>query len=304
MEAVQERDLTGSRVSHYAIVDFIGEGGMGRVYRARDERLRRDVAVKVLNEGDGSGQHRPGELMAEARALSRLSHPHVAAIYDFVSDAGRDFLIMEFVPGATLKDVVAGGPLPLAEVLRLGKQMVWGLAAAHSARVVHRDIKPGNLKVTSRGDLKILDFGLARLMPGSVTNDVSTGTPSGFGPAGTVPYMSPEQLRCEGADERSDIFSAGVVLYEMAAGRPAFPQRQLAQLIDAILHQDPIPLSTVNPFVPLPLERIVTRAMEKQPSLRYQSAAELAEALERLSTPPSLEGRTGRPGSWLAGLLG
>ena len=284
MEAqVQAVDLLGSQVSHYSIVGLIGAGGMGRVYRARDRRLRRDVAIKVLKSEPSMTPPRRSGLIDEARALSRFSHPHVAGIYDFVTESGRDFIVMEFVSGATLKEIVASGPLPLEEVVRLGTQMLAGLNAAHTARIVHRDIKPANLKVTSSGELKILDFGLAAPMPWSGPYEGTSDTSAALWPAGTLAYMAPEQLLGEPIDERSDIFSAGAVLYEMASGTPAFPQRQIARLFDAILHEDPPPLTAVNPFVPLALERVVMEAIAKNPMDRQASAAELSEALVALT---------------------
>jgi serine/threonine protein kinase len=304
MQVVHESNLTGSRISHYAIANLIGSGGMGQVYRGRDERLRRDVAIKVLASVVESRPHLRHRLIVEARALSRLSHPHVAGIYDFVTEAGRDFIIMEFVSGATLKSIVADGPLPLAEVIRLGRQMVRGLAAAHAAQVVHHDIKPGNLKVTSSGDLKILDFGLATAVPCRASAEISTESGSRFEPAGTLPYMAPEQLRGEVADGRSDIFSVGAVLYEMATGRLAFPQQQLAQLIEAILHQDPIPPSALNPFLPLAFERVVMKAMEKEPGERHQSAGELGDEIDGLTAAATRKpARASRLRDWVAALL-
>jgi serine/threonine protein kinase len=222
--------------------------------------------------------------MSEARVLSRLNHQHVARIYDFVTRGGRDFIVMEFVSGATLRDILAVGPLPPSEVQRLGAQVARGLASAHSANIVHRDIKPTNLMITSLGELKILDFGVARLLPAGAILDNGTRTPSTSSVvvAGTVPYMAPEQLRGEPVDERSDIFGVGAVLYEMATGSRAFPQRSVATLVEAILYDDPPAPSTVNPYVPLALERIVVTAMQKERAARYQSAAALASALEQL----------------------
>jgi eukaryotic-like serine/threonine-protein kinase len=304
MEAVQVADLTGSRVSHYAIVDLIASGGMGQVYHARDERLRRDVAIKVMGRDSDERPELHRDLKAEALALSRLNHPHVAGIYDFLTEAGRDFIVMEFVSGATLADIIAGGPLPMPEVYRLGRQLIRGLAAAHAAQVVHRDIKPANLKITSSGDLKILDFGLATVSHGAGTSDVSTVQSSAFGPAGTLPYMAPEQLSGDAADERSDIFSAGAVLYEMATGRQAFPQRQLAKLIDAVLHHDPIAPSLMNPYVPKGFEGVVMKAMRKDAGDRFQSAAELAEALASSSATPTKGHVTAaRRLAWLTGVV-
>ena len=281
MDPAQDRDFTGHTVGHYSIVALIATGGQGRVYRGRDRRLRRDVALKVLTS---RCQQQPVErrrLILEARALSRLNHQHIAGVYDFLTEGGRDFMVMEFVSGATLRDILAGGPLPPAEVVRLGAQLARGLAAAHAANVVHCDVKPGNIKITSSGELKILDFGLATLLPAGVVPDSETRTSTG--PVrGTVPYMSPEQLRGEKADQRSDIFSTGLVLYEMATGTPAFPQRSLAQLVDAIQHVDPLPPSAVNPLVPGALEDVILKAMHKDPWDRPASAIDVAVSLETL----------------------
>jgi serine/threonine protein kinase len=303
--ANDQTDLIGTTLSRYAIVDLIGSGGMGRVYRARDGRLQRHVAIKVCNRLRGSQADVEPQLEAEARALSRLSDPHIAAIYDFLSESERDFIVMEFVAGVTLKELLVNGPLPFPEVVRLGKQMMQGLAAAHHAQLVHRDIKPANLKVTPTGELKILDFGLAQLLPpASDKNDarqLTTRTHTEFGVVGTIPYMSPEQF-CGGlADERSDIFSAGAVLYEMATGREAFPQNTMGSLVDAILHQEPVDPSLINREVPAAFDDLVGRAMEKRPSHRYQRASELEAALDALSV--------GRRASrapfsqWLSGIL-
>ena len=307
MDAANDHaDLIGTTVSRYAIVDLIGSGGMGHVYRARDERLQRHVAIKVCNRQQGSPADFEPQLEAEARALSRLSHPHIAAIYDLLSEPDSDFIVMEFVAGATLKELLMNGPLPFPEVLRLGKQMMQGLAAAHHAQLVHRDIKPANLKVTPAGELKILDFGLAQLLPSASgtkpSSDLTTRSHLDLGVVGTMPYMSPEQLCGDLATEQSDIFSAGAVLYEMATGRQAFPQTRTALLVDAILHRRPVGPSVLNPEVPAAFDHLVGRAMEKWPPLRYQSAGELEAALDALS----VRRRASRPAfaQWLKGILG
>jgi serine/threonine protein kinase len=304
--ANSQADLIGTTVSRYAIVDLIGSGGMGHVYRARDGRLQRHVAIKVCNRQRGLEAEAEPQLETEARALSRLSHPHIAAIYDLLSESERDFIVMEFVAGVTLKELLVNGPLPFPEVIRLGKQMMQGLAAAHDAQLVHRDIKPANLKVTPTGELKILDFGLAQLLPSAsgkqAAREVTTRSHIEFGLAGTMPYMSPEQLCGEAADERSDIFSAGAVLYEMATGLQAFPQTRMARLVDAILHHEPLGPSLLNPDVPPAFDDVVGRAMEKCPAHRYQCASELVEALDALGV------RRRRPRAafshWLLGILG
>ena len=281
MNAALDVDLTGARVSHYVIVGAIAAGSMGQVYLGRDEYLRRHVAIKVLrNSRPGAGREQ--RLLTEARLHAQFSHPCVATVYDFVEHDGREYLIMEFVPGVTLTETLASGPLPGGEVLRLGVQLSRGLAAAHTAGVIHRDLKPQNIKLTPAGHLKIVDFGIAVVSPLHNLAESAIETHSSVDHAGTVPYMAPEQLRGSLADERSDIFSAGAVLYEMATGQPAFPQRTLADLVDAVQHRDPPPLVAVNPFVPAGLERIVSRALQKEPERRFASAGALGGALRSL----------------------
>ncbi len=284
MEPVQDQDLTGTTVSRYTIVAMIAAGGQGTVYRGRDQQLCRDVAIKVLNPERVPDPAARRRLKVEAQVLSRLNNPYVAGVHDLVTERGRDFMVMEYVPGATLREVLAGGPLPVPEVLRLGRQLARGLAAAHDAYIVHCDVKPANIKITTSGELKILDFGLAKLMPAAAVLDNASRTGSDGAVMGTVPYMSPEGLRGETTDRRIDIFSAGAVLYEMATGFPAFPQRNLARLVEAIQHAEPQAPSVVNPSVPLALENVIVRAMQKEPGARYQHALEMAESLEELTS--------------------
>jgi serine/threonine-protein kinase len=283
-----QNDLTGRTIGRYRVMGLLGAGGMGRVYRAQDGALRRDVAIKVLNATPDGRSWRGHDPMAEARALSRLNHPRVATIYDLVSDSGHDFIVMELVPGRTLKEILDTGALPFADVLRLGQQLLLGLAAAHAVQLIHCDIKPSNLKVTPAGELKILDFGLARLMPSAGVLDLSEPTLAEFRGAGTVPYMSPEQFRGKAPDERSDIFSAGTVLYEMATGRAAFPERNVSELTYAILHEQPIPPSRVIAGVPTAFDVVVRKAMAKHPRDRYQWATDLSDALEQIEIAQSL----------------
>jgi serine/threonine protein kinase len=280
MELLKDVDFTGRTIDRYAILALIRAGGQGRVYRGRDDVLRREVAVKVLNpEHTLRGCSRAG-LITEARALSRLTHQNVAAVYDFVTQDAREFLVMEFIAGATLEEVLAGGPLPPTEVLRLGSQLARGLGAIHAAHIAHCDIKPGNLKIASNGVLKIVDFGLARQLS-SVLHDSAPTT--GLTLVGTFPYMAPEVLCGEAPDQRSDVFSAGAVLYEMATGGRAFPQQTLPALVHAIEHNEPVAPSRVNPAVPVALDRVVLTALQKLPVRRYQTGAELARALDALS---------------------
>jgi len=260
---------------------------MGVVFRARDERLERDVALKVLSPGLLADEAARQRFRKEALALSRLSHPHIATVHDFDTQDGIDFLVMEWIPGETLDARLAAGALAEKEVLHLGVQFAQGLVAAHAAGVVHRDLKPGNLRVSSDGRLKILDFGLAKLVrPASDEATQSLGETSA-GPAGTLPYMAPEQLRDEPADVRSDIYAAGAVLYELATGQRAFPQTSGPLVVEAILHQGPASPSSINRRISPGLQTVLLKAMDKDPERRYQSARELLVDLERLRTPSS-----------------
>ncbi|HXG86873.1 MAG TPA: serine/threonine-protein kinase [Vicinamibacterales bacterium] len=301
MATLHTDPLIGTRLSHYRLCAQVGSGAMGTVYRAHDERLRRDVAVKVLG-GCRTDGGLCTSLVNEAQMLSRLNHPNIAAVYDMGVLDGREFVVLEFVPGCTLQEMLVGGPLAPREVARLGAQMARGLAAAHAEGVIHRDVKPANIKVTPAGDLKLLDFGVARLA--GETRAQRSATDDFTGPVGTVPFMSPEQVRCETLDERSDIFSAGGVLFYMATGRPAFPQPQLGCLIDALLHLDPIRPSVINPNIPPALEAVLLRALRKRPEDRYQSAAQLAAALnataEQLARTREYTWRAIWPSTWRA----
>ena len=283
MAEIRREDLTNSTVGHYAVIALIATGGQGLVYRGRDESLGRDVAMKVLNVDRQRDPVARRRLMFEARVLSLVNHPHIARIYDYQTHRGRDFLVMEFVPGATLRDVLAGGPLPASEVIRLGSQLADGLAAAHDANVVHLDIKPANIKITSAGELKLLDFGIAKLLPSGAVADRAVKTPPDDVVVGTVPYMSPEQVRGEPADPRSDVFSLGTVLYEMTTGCRAFLHRDVARLIETVQYEDPPLPSRVNPLVPLALERVIVQAMQKAPDDRPPSAADVVAALNDMT---------------------
>src|ERR1700680_4703994 len=270
--------MIGQTLGHYRIVEKIGAGGMGEVYRARDEHLERDVALKVLPAGTLADEAVRRRFRKEALALSKLNHPNIATAFDFDTQHGVDFLAMELIPGLTLSGKLADGPLVEREVLRLGAQLAEGLAAAHAQGVVHRDLKPGNLMIAPDGRLKILDFGLATLLHPSGDPDLTRSITETTSVSGTLPYMSPEQLRGPPVDARSDVYAAGAVLYEMASGHRAFPQRQGAELIGAILHQSPTSLG--NQGITLARGNEMMKALEKEPSRRYQSARELLVALE------------------------
>jgi eukaryotic-like serine/threonine-protein kinase len=279
----------GQRFGRYRIEEEIGAGGMGVVYRAYDEKLERDLAIKVLTPGALNDEAARKRFRNEARILSRLNHPCIQTIHDFDAFEGQDYLVSELVPGLSLDAHLRSGALPEKEVVRLGFQLAQGLAAAHKAGVLHRDLKPANLRVTIDGRLKILDFGLATLSRDAVlslsTTETMATAPSGI--AGTLPYMSPEQLLGEEVDHRSDIYSAGVVLFELATQRLPFNDSLVPKLTNAILHQAPPALKGLAPKLSIEFEHIVLKCLEKDPELRYQSAKELATDLRRLEATSS-----------------
>jgi eukaryotic-like serine/threonine-protein kinase len=276
--------MLGRTISHYRIVAKLGAGGMGVVYRAHDEQLERDVALKVLTPGTLANETARQRFRREALALAKLNHPNIETVYEFGSEDGIDFLVMELITGIALHYKLAGGALPEKEVLRLGSQLADGLEAAHAQGIIHRDLKPGNLHITKDDRLKILDFGLAQWVPtGDHDNQALTVTKAQE-VNGTLHYMAPEQLRGQRADQRTDIYSAGAVLYEMATGKRPHPQTSGPQLISAILEHPLPPPSSHNGQITAALESIIVKALDKDPSRRYQSARELHIDLERLST--------------------
>ena len=257
---------------------------MGVVYRAHDERLDRDVALKVLPVGSLGDEDARRRFRKEALALSKLNHPHIATIHDFDSQDGTDFLVMELISGKALSNVIREGGLSDSEVRDLSSQLADGLVALHGHGIVHWDLKPGNLRLTADGRLKILDFGLARLLQ-PVTSDqtvTSTGTPE-F--AGTLPYMAPEQVRGEAIDARTDVYAAGAVMYELATGRPLFPGARGAELVSAILSQTPAKPKAINPQLSDSLEHIILSALSKDRTTRLSSSADLQKALTQVGPP-------------------
>ena len=276
--------MIGQRLSHYRIVEQIGAGGMGVVYRAHDEQLDRDVAIKVLRPGSLVDESARKRFRKEALSLARLNHPNIATVHEFSSQDGVDFLVIEYIAGVTLDAKLGRGPLPATEVSRLGVQLAAGLAAAHEQGVVHRDLKPGNLRLTTDGRLKILDFGLAQFTPQASDLGVTMTMTQSQEASGTVPYMSPEQLSGEVADARSDIWAAGAVLFEMATGKRPFRQTVPALLINAILNSTAEAPSIINPEIPATLDHVILKALERDRARRYQSAGELGVDLERHAT--------------------
>ncbi len=277
--------MIGQTLSHYRIVEKLGAGGMGEVYRAHDEQLDREVALKILPAGALADEAARKRFRTEALTLAKLSHPHIGVVHEFGTQDGVDFLVMEYISGTTLSQRLAAGSLPEKEIVRLGEQIAAALEEAHEQAVIHRDLKPANIMVTLKGQAKVLDFGIAKLVrpAGEMTtaDTLSETQPM----AGTLPYMAPEQLGGESADARTDIYAAGVVLYEMATGKRPFREALVSRLIDSILHQSPVAPRAMNPRISPELERIILKCLEKEPENRYQSAKELAVDLRRLALP-------------------
>jgi eukaryotic-like serine/threonine-protein kinase len=278
----------GTKLGQYEILSHLGAGSMGEVYRARDSRLNRDVAIKVLPALVSSDPQRLLRFEHEARATAALNHPNILVVYQMGTYEGMPYLVSELLEGMTLTEVLRRGPLPLRKATEYGIQIAHGLAAAHEKGVVHRDLKPDNLFVTREERVKILDFGLAKLnQPQEVpTNLAITVTRPGVA-MGTIGYMSPEQVRGQAVDHRTDIFALGAILYEMVMGRTTFQKPTEADTISAILNEDPTRISQLAPDTPAALEKVVHRCLEKNASQRFQSASDLAFALEALSDAPT-----------------
>ncbi len=282
--------MIGKTLGHFRILDKVGEGGMGAVYRAQDLTLQREVALKFLPAELAADPAARQRLLKEARAASRLNHPNIATVYEVGEENGASFIAMELVQGESLKEVLLRGTPPRAQFLEVARQIAEGLSEAHNSGVLHRDIKPGNIMLDTKGRVKILDFGLARFAgkernPGEAPETFMTRTATEWSTGGTVPYMSPEQLRGEETDTRSDIFSFGVMLYECLSGRRPFRGETSIDVLHTILRQAPAPLRATVPDISPELEQLVERCLAKSPDERFRSMAEVLQSLQRIAAP-------------------
>src|SRR5437667_2398304 len=274
--------FVGQTLGHYRVIEQIGAGGMGVVYRAHDEQLDRDVAIKLLPPGMLADELTRKRFRKEATTLAKLSHPNIATVHEFGSQNETDYLVTEYIAGISLDAELTAGALETEQIVDLGIQLAQGLAAAHEHGIIHRDLKPANLRLSSDGRLKILDFGLAQLLPHASNLGLTATLTQAQKITGTLPYMAPEQLRGEPADARSDIWAVGAVLYEMATGHRPFEERVPTALAGDIIHKPPLPPRKIRSRTSPKLEAVILRCLQKEQAKRYQSARELQSELERL----------------------
>jgi eukaryotic-like serine/threonine-protein kinase len=304
----------GARLGAFEIVSLVGAGGMGEVYRARDTRLGRDVAIKVIPAALIGDSDRLQRFEQEARATATLNHPNILAVYDIGSHDGAPYIVSELLDGETLRERVAAGPLPVRKAIELGIQIAQALAAAHGKGIVHRDLKPENIFINKDGRAKILDFGLAKLTQSDAPLMAGTNVPTTPGGnltqagvmLGTIGYMAPEQIRGQAVDHRADIFAFGAILYEMLSGTRAFKGDTTIDTVSAILKEDPPDLPVAERHIPPAMARIIDRCLEKSAALRFHSMHDLAIALETLSSHsesvvamPAPAAPVGRQRAWL-----
>ena len=299
----------GTTLGPYTILAPLGAGGMGEVYRARDERLKRDVAIKVVASARADNPEYVRRLEQEAQTAGSLNHPNILAVFDIGSHAGALYVVSELLEGETVRDRLATGPLPLTRAIDIAVQIGNGLAAAHEKGIVHRDLKPENLFLTRDGRVKILDFGLAKVAPpadlaGGSAMPTAAATSAGV-VLGTAGYMSPEQVRGSGADHRSDVFAFGAVLYELLTGQRAFHRGSPVETMSAILNEEPASMTVGGAALSPALDGIVRRCLEKDPNQRFQSAKDVAFTLEEIGRQRQAEGTEASPGrgrrAWIAG---
>jgi eukaryotic-like serine/threonine-protein kinase len=293
---VSQRLGSGLHVGAYEIVSYLGGGGMGQVYRARDTRLGRNVALKFLACDTAARAHALERFKREARAASVLNHPNICTLHDIGEYEGRPFLVMELLDGQSVKERLAQGPLAVHEVVEFGIQITQALDALHAEGIVHRDVKPANVFLTRRGQAKLLDLGLAKVVDtrvnaepegdsGNSKTQADLTLTSDGSAIGTAAFMAPEQIRGEPVDSRADLFSLGVTLYQMATGQLPFGGRNVESAVEAILHNQPVKPRLLNPSIPAGLETVILKALQKEKAARYSSAAELRADLERLRRP-------------------
>ncbi len=311
---MKEAIPSGTAISHYRILNKIGAGGMGEVYLAEDTQLDRKVAIKFLPRESTLDEQANRRLIREARAAAKLDHPNICSIYEVAEAEGQSFIVMQYIEGETLASRIQGKPIELKDVLGMAAQAADALEGAHSRGIIHRDIKPANIMISARGQVKVMDFGVAKVIREGVSGESKAETCSLLTEpgtiVGTVPYMSPEQVRGDVLDARSDIFSFGSVLYEMVSGHQPFASENAATTCSAILTREPTPLARYSKQVPPELERIVSKALRKDREERYQTAKdllldlkslkqemEIAAKLEHLKTPEagSAAQRTAKP---------